>query len=80
MLACSVAEQSASSHTGAVQLKPFSQVLTEAGSKALGGGAAGAGAMAVQVLSLMWLRTTVNYQVSLLLPGRVAGLAFDGIG
>ena len=29
---------------------------------ALGGGLPGASAMAVQVLSLMWLRTTVNYQ------------------
>jgi len=33
------------------------------GDRALGGGLPGASAMAVQVLSLMWLRTTVNYQV-----------------
>lgn len=30
---------------------------------ALGGGTAGAMAMGCQVLSLMWLRTTMNYQV-----------------
>lgn len=33
-----------------------------AGKKALSGGIPGMAAMAVQVLSLMWLRTTVNYQ------------------
>ncbi|CBJ32448.1 conserved unknown protein [Ectocarpus siliculosus] len=31
-------------------------------SRALGGGASGAAAAVVQVLSLMWLRTTMNYQ------------------
>ena len=35
------------------------------GDRALGGGLPGASAMAIQVLSLMWLRTTVNYQVPL---------------
>lgn len=37
--------------------------LRMAGRKALGGGIPGAAAMAIQVLSLMWMRTTINYQV-----------------
>lgn len=37
-------------------------ILQEAGRKAVGGGLAGAAAMAVQVISLMWLRTTLYYQ------------------
>ncbi|EKX53324.1 hypothetical protein GUITHDRAFT_84395 [Guillardia theta CCMP2712] len=37
-------------------------VLKRAANKALGGGIAGAGAMAIQVTSLMWMRTTMNYQ------------------
>eukprot|EP00887_Chlorella_sp_A99_P003691 scaffold7.g3691.t1 len=50
----------------------LSDALRKAGKKALGGGIPGAAAMAIQaavrrrlaaqVLSLMWLRTTVNYQ------------------
>lgn len=32
--------------------------------RALGGGIPGAAAMGIQVGSLMWLRTTVNFQVS----------------
>eukprot|EP00730_Choanoeca_flexa_P019343 TRINITY_DN9442_c0_g1_i1.p1 TRINITY_DN9442_c0_g1~~TRINITY_DN9442_c0_g1_i1.p1 ORF type:complete len:299 (+),score=56.50 TRINITY_DN9442_c0_g1_i1:66-962(+) len=40
----------------------FDQILAKAGKRALGGGAAGAGAMVTQVLSLLWLRTTMNYQ------------------
>lgn len=40
-------------------------IVSKAGSRALGGGASGAAAAVVQVLSLMWLRTTMNYQVSL---------------
>lgn len=39
-------------------------IFSKAGSRALGGGASGAAAAVVQVLSLMWLRTTMNYQVS----------------
>jgi hypothetical protein len=39
------------------------QTLKKAGKRALGGGLPGAAAMGIQVLSLMWLRTTVNYQV-----------------
>ncbi|KAK9786993.1 hypothetical protein WJX73_004001 [Symbiochloris irregularis] len=42
--------------------KPLSVVLKQAGKRALGGGLPGAAAMGIQVGSLMWLRTTVNYQ------------------
>jgi hypothetical protein len=42
--------------------KSLSDVLSNAGKKALGGGIPGMAAMGVQVLSLMWLRTTINYQ------------------
>lgn len=42
--------------------KPLSQILRESGARALAGGIPGAAAMAVQVTSLMWLRTTMNYQ------------------
>ena len=40
-------------------------ILTKAGKASFGGGASGAAAAVVQVLSLMWLRTTMNFQVSL---------------
>jgi hypothetical protein len=40
----------------------LSEVLKMAGKKALGGGIAGALAMVVQVLALMWMRTTINFQ------------------
>lgn len=40
----------------------WSAIFAKAGKKALGGGTAGASASVVQVLSLMWLRTTMNYQ------------------
>ena len=43
-----------------------SQTFKKAGKSALGGGLPGAAAMGIQVLSLMWLRTTVNYQVRML--------------
>jgi hypothetical protein len=42
--------------------RPMSEILKESGRKALGGGLPGAMAMGVQVVSLMWLRTTMNYQ------------------
>ncbi len=45
--------------------EPLGETLKKAGKRALGGGLPGAAAMGVQVLSLMWLRTTVNYQVLL---------------
>lgn len=40
----------------------WDSILTKASKKALGGGKAGASAAVVQVLSLMWLRTSMNYQ------------------
>lgn len=40
----------------------LSGILQKAWRKALGGGKAGASASVVQVLSLMWLRTSMNYQ------------------
>ncbi|CAM9219451.1 unnamed protein product [Phaeothamnion confervicola] len=39
-----------------------SEILSKASQKALGGGLAGGAAMGINVLSLMWLRTTINYQ------------------
>lgn len=42
--------------------QPLSAALTDAGKKALGGGLAGSLAMVVQVLALMWMRTTINFQ------------------
>jgi len=36
--------------------------LADAGKRALGGGLSGAAAMCIQVTTLMWLRTTMNYQ------------------
>mmetsp|Transcript_36970 Transcript_36970/g.103241 ORF Transcript_36970/g.103241 Transcript_36970/m.103241 type:complete len:316 (+) Transcript_36970:31-978(+) len=38
------------------------EILKKAGKRALGGGLPGAMAMGIQVGSLMWLRTTMNYQ------------------
>ena len=38
-------------------------IVQKASKKALGGGKAGASAAVVQVFSLMWLRTSMNYQV-----------------
>jgi len=42
-----------------IQIKP---ILEKAAKRALGGGKAGASAAVVQVFSLMWLRTAMNYQ------------------
>lgn len=42
--------------------KTWSEVMSKAASKSLGGGLAGAGAMALQVITLMWMRTVMNYQ------------------
>jgi len=55
----SSATTSIASPTGKVD---FESILQKAGKKALGGGKAGASAAVVQVLSLMWLRTAMNYQ------------------
>ena len=38
-------------------------ILEKAANRALGSGGAGAMAMVFQVCSLMWMRTTMNYQV-----------------
>lgn len=38
------------------------ETLQKAGKRALGGGLPGAAAMGIQVTSLMWMRTTMNYQ------------------
>lgn len=47
----------------AVKPKPdLGAILSKAANRALGGGLPGACAMALQVLSLMWMRTTINYQ------------------
>lgn len=51
MLVCSVSEKKES-------ISP----LKKSFDKALQGGLVGAGAMSINVLSLMWMRTTVNYQ------------------
>jgi hypothetical protein len=40
----------------------LNQILIKAGKRGLGGGIPGAVAGAVQVLTLMWLRTIINYQ------------------
>eukprot|EP01039_Chlorochromonas_danica_P011001 gene11001-12249_t len=47
---------------GSLQAIDWAAVATQASEKALSGGMAGASAAALQVLTLMWLRTAVNYQ------------------
>lgn len=42
--------------------KPLGEILQNAAKRSLGGGLAGAGAMVVQVSTLMWMRTIMNYQ------------------
>jgi hypothetical protein len=42
--------------------EPIGVILSKAGRRALGGGLSGAAAGVCQVLLLMWLRTTMNYQ------------------
>lgn len=44
------------------ETQTFNQILYRAGKSAVGGGIPGALAGAIQVLSLMWLRTIINYQ------------------
>ena len=41
----------------------WSEIFEKAKKRALGSGGAGAVAMVVQVCSLMWMRTIMNYQV-----------------
>jgi len=67
------------------------EILDKAMARAFRGGIAGAGAMAIQVCSLMWMRTTMNYQYRngepstiraiqiLYRDGVNSGLAFGGI-
>jgi hypothetical protein len=52
----------AAAAAGAASGVDFSAILQKAAGKALGGGKAGATAAVVQVFSLMWLRTAMNYQ------------------
>merc|ERR1740123_1022942 len=40
----------------------YDKILNKAKKRALGGGAAGALSMGVNILTMMWLRTTMNYQ------------------
>lgn len=40
----------------------FAGIIKKAGSKAIGGGVSGAAASLVQLMTLGWLRTTMNYQ------------------
>lgn len=51
-----------------------SEVLSKASGAALRGGLAGASAQAINVMSLMWMRTVMNYQY------RYGGGFFDVIG
>ena len=44
-----------------IKLSP-QEVFDKAKSRALQGGLAGAAAMGINVLTLMWMRTTINYQ------------------
>jgi hypothetical protein len=46
----------------ATQKLTFSEIYDKAYQRALGGGLTGAAAMGVQVGTLMWMRTTMNYQ------------------
>jgi len=55
---------SSSSRTGPghAEQPTIGEIFRKAGRKALGGGLPGAVAGVVQVITLMWLRTTINYQ------------------
>jgi len=57
--ASQVADLSAAAAASSVD---FNAILAKSAKKALGGGSAGASAAVVQVFSLMWLRTAMNYQ------------------
>ncbi|KXZ41947.1 hypothetical protein GPECTOR_237g559 [Gonium pectorale] len=56
------AKQEAGTAAPAKKKKSLGEIVSVAGKKALSGGVPGMIAMALQVLSLMWLRTTINYQ------------------
>ncbi|GFR45009.1 hypothetical protein Agub_g6319, partial [Astrephomene gubernaculifera] len=51
-----------SSKVATKKKKSLGEIVALAGKKALSGGVPGMIAMGIQVLSLMWLRTTINYQ------------------
>lgn len=51
-----------SSLDGSLLSVPLEDILRTAASKAVSGGTAGASASALQVFSLMWMRTALNYQ------------------
>jgi len=53
---------SSSSSSSAPPTLSIGEIFRKAGRKALGGGLPGAAAGVVQVFTLMWLRTTINYQ------------------
>ena len=64
-LSSSSLSSAAATATGGVSTGPvvdWSGILKKASKRALGGGKAGASAAVVQVCSLMWLRTAMNYQ------------------
>jgi hypothetical protein len=52
----------AAAAAGAASPTALSDILAKAGKRALGGGVGGAAAGVAQVLTLMWLRTAMNYQ------------------
>ena len=54
--------RSSSSSSVANNQPKIGEIFRKAGRKALGGGLPGAAAGVVQVFTLMWLRTTINYQ------------------
>ena len=56
------AETMAAASASAKQLPSAQQILQQSAKKAISGGKAGATASIFQVLSLMWLRTSMNYQ------------------
>jgi len=61
------AAAAAAAGSGGGEKKPFEQkslkeILQKSAARALGGGKSGAAAGVLQVISLMWLRTTMNYQ------------------
>jgi len=74
----------AASDSAAVTGEPvdYAAILERAKRKALGGGKAGAAAAVVQVFSLMWLRTAMNYQYRYggTLPEALSTLSAEGAG
>jgi hypothetical protein len=52
-------------------------IIKKARDEALAGGIPGMAAMSVQVVSLMWLRTTVNYQYRYSLAGEFCYTLLD---